>query len=68
MKERKIKLVEYKDKLQECIEGTYNIRPEELDQMLKFLVNIVNFPMKTATNGSIGDYICKTLGMGKKIC
>ncbi|XP_055308753.1 uncharacterized protein LOC129572739 [Sitodiplosis mosellana] len=61
MKQRDEKLLEYNKEVVDSVNSINIIKVEKLDEILKYLLRISNYPMEPATNGNVAGYICKIL-------
>lgn len=67
MKQRNEKLLEYNKEVVDSVNSINIIKVEKLDEILKYLLRISNYPMEPATDGNVAGYICKILDNGKAL-
>lgn len=65
MKQRNEKLLEYNKEVVDSVKSVNIIKVEKLDEILKDLLRISNYPMEPATDGNVAGYICKILDNGE---
>lgn len=60
MRQREKQLVQYKNEV-----STNTISPVKLDEILKYLLRIANYPMEPAADENFAGYICKIFENGE---
>lgn len=60
-------MLKYNNEVADSVKRIQIIKVEKLDEILKYIVRISNYPMEPATDENVAGYICKILENGEPI-